>query len=277
MIRLIALDIDGTLVGDDSTVSPANRSALAAARDRGVRTALLTGRSRASSLPVVGQVDEGVIVALGSFDGALVELLPSGEVLADHRLPPDAAARSYAVMVEAGLGPEVFTEAPDKPVLAWDQALPPQRWLGENLHRLDVVGRPELDRVLADRPITISALSPLDVAEDCARRMRDELGDSIDVKITFSPRYGGYFSQVAATRATKVEAVKTIMERLGVERPQVLAAGDWLNDVDMLRFAGVGVAMGGSVEAVLSAADWVTASVEDEGVALAVDRYVLRG
>lgn len=277
MIRLIALDIDGTLVGDDSIVSQANRSALASARDRGAPTALVTGRSRASSLPVVEQFDQGVIVALGSFDGALVELLPSAEVLADHRLPADAAMRSFGAMVGAGLGPEVFTQAADRPVVAWIDALPPQRWLGENLHRLDVVDRAELERVLADRPITISALSPLDVAEACAERMRAELGDEIDVKITFSPRYGGYFSQVAAPRATKVEAVKTVVERLGVTSDEVLAAGDWLNDVDLLRFAGIGVAMDGSVEAVLLAADWVTASVEDDGVALAVRRYVLRG
>ncbi|MBD3175095.1 MAG: HAD hydrolase family protein [Armatimonadia bacterium] len=275
MIRLIALDIDGTLVGEDSQVSWLDQAALSAARDKGCAIALISGRSKGTVLPIVEQFDKGVIAAIGSYDGALVEMLDPPEVVVIRRLEADAALRSFDALVDAGMGPEIFPGGEDDPVIEWDEAGPPEEWRLFNLWRLEAVDRAELERVLTSGPITISAMGSLEQATAGIDAVRAACGDSVSASLTFSPRYGGYFAQVASPESTKTHALDALVERLGIDDSQVLAVGDWLNDIGMLRKAGVGVAMGGCVDEVQEAADWVTGAIGTSAVARAVKRYVL--
>jgi hypothetical protein len=275
-IDLVALDIDGTLVGEDSIVSLACRVALAEASRRGCRVALVTGRSRTSTLPVAEQLGDGVVAALGTYDGALIELHPSGEVLADIRLAPEAAYTAFFSMAEAGLGPEVFM-GPEYPhrIVVWKDGPPSSGWLDENRQRVWVADRGEVEAALAARPITISALAAYADTQACVEHLERSLGSAASLRITYSPRYGGHFAQVAGPNAEKGNAVELIANHFGVARERVLAVGDWLNDVAMLRWAGTGVAMGASEPDVIAAADWVTTSLEEDGVAAAIRRFVL--
>jgi hydroxymethylpyrimidine pyrophosphatase-like HAD family hydrolase len=73
----------------------------------------------------------------------------------------------------------------------------------------------------------------------------------------------------------KGRALARLARRLGIRRRETLAVGDWYNDTDMLAWAGIGVAMGNAPAEVQAAADWVTADCEQDGVALALERFVL--
>lgn len=277
-IDLIALDIDGTLVGEESIVSAGCRNALTEAARLGCRVALITGRSRASTVAVAEQLGDGIVVALGTYDGALVDLYPGGEVLADDRLAPEPAHRAFFTMVEAGFGPEIFMGPEYRdPVIVWEGSPPSSGWLEENRTRVRVGDRDEVEAALAGRPVTISALAGYERAMACVEHLERVLGDAASLRVTYSPRYGGHFAQVAGPETEKATAAARIAEHFGVSRERVLAVGDWLNDIAMLRWAGVGVAMGGSEPDVLSAADWVTSPLEEDGVAVAIRRYVLGG
>lgn len=275
MIRLIALDIDGTLVGDGSEVSHRDREALIEAHRAGCSVALISGRSRGTVLPIYEQFPVGVITALSSYDGAIVELTDPPEVVAVERMGPPMALAAFDALVEAGMGPEIFPGGPGDPVFAWEEAPPPGNWQQHNLWRLGLMDRAGLIEVLRGGPITISAMGPIEEATAGLERVREACGDGVSASLTYSPRYGGYFAQVASPKSTKTHALETIAQRLGVSSPEVMAVGDWLNDIGMLEIAGVGVAMGGSADEVIAAADWVTGPVEAAGVAAAVERYVL--
>lgn len=275
MIRLIALDIDGTLVGEDSEVSRWDREALVAASDRGCYIALISGRSRRTVLPICEQFPAGTITAIGSYDGAVVELLAPPEVVAVERMDPEVAVLTFDALVSAGMGPEVFPGGSGDPVVAWEGAPPPGNWRQHNLWRLDLLDRARLKTVLSRGPICISAMGPLDLAHRGLDAVHGVCGEQVSASLTYSPRYGGYFAQVASPRSTKTHALATLASRLGVTDSETMAVGDWLNDIGMIREAGVGVAMGGSVEAVRSAADWVTYELSQSGVAAAVRRFVL--
>jgi Cof subfamily protein (haloacid dehalogenase superfamily) len=275
-IRLLALDIDGTLLTTGNVLSPAVVSAAREALDRGCRAVLLTGRSLASTTPVAAQFPDGFVVGLGTYDGARLEWYPSGEVLRDVRLEPEVAARTLEIMYRYGLGPSVFPgDANGGPVYGSLEHPPPEMWQGLNLDRMRLLDEPEMLAALAERVVTISALADHDTAFACYEELRETLGQNASVIITLSERYGGHFAQVAGPLATKAAALVCLAERLDVPLGEILAMGDWMNDRAMLELAGVGVAMAGSPDDVLAAADWVTGSVADDGAARAIERFVL--
>jgi Cof subfamily protein (haloacid dehalogenase superfamily) len=275
-IRLLALDIDGTLLTTGNDLSPGVVSAAREALDQGCHAVLLTGRSLASTTPVAAQFPDGFVVGLGTYDGGRVEWYPSGEVLRDVRLEPDVAASTLRVMYRHGLGPSVFPgEADGGPVFGSLEHPPPEMWQGLNRDRMRLLSESEMLAALTERVVTISALADHDTAFACYEELCEALGESASVIITLSERYGGHFAQVAGPLATKAAALVCFAERLGVPLGEILAIGDWMNDLAMFEVAGVGVAMAGSPEDVLAAADWVTGSVAEDGAARAIERFVL--
>ncbi len=276
MVRLLALDIDGTLVGADSTVSAPTRSALARAADAGCEMVLITGRSRMAAVPIADQMPEGALAGLATYDGAYVEALPNGPVLQDERMAPEAAREAVECMARYGLGPIVFPAGGDgSRVYAWDDHLPPAGWLDLNPGRAVAVGSDAIAEELRRGVVTISALGTLETATACAEDMRASLDHSASVIVTYSERYGGHFAQVAGPRGTKAVALDLLAAHLGTPMENVMAIGDWVNDVGMLRAAGIGVAMGDAPREVREAAAWVTGSVAEDGVAAAIERFVL--
>lgn len=275
MVRLLALDVDGTLVGADSTVSAPTRAALGRAAEAGWRIALITGRSRMAALPIAEQMPAAALVGLGTYDGAQVEALPAGPVLQDERMAPEAAWASVETMAAHGLGPTVFPAwGEGRRVFAWDECPPPPAWLDQNPGRAAIVDREALDAELRQGIVTISALGTLETATRCAEGLRARLAGRASVIVTYSERYGGHFAQVAGPRGTKAVALGLLAEHLGTPLSDVMAIGDWVNDVGMLRAAGIGIAMGDAPEEVRDAAMWVTGSVAENGVAMAIERFL---
>lgn len=271
MIRLIALDIDGTLVGADSLVSAGNVAALRAARHAGCNIVLVTGRSRTSSMPIVEQFPEGVIGGLGAFDGAYAEVLPDGPVLVDGRIATSAASDAVRVMSSYGLGAVVFPGGrSDGTVSASAECPPGEKWLSENRHRTRLLGLHDLQRELEKGPITLSAYGEEAVVQACAAELRSVLDGRASVSVTYSPRYDGHFAQVAPNGLDKGSAVRAFARYFGIPREETAAIGDWLNDLSMLECAGVRVVMEGCPDELGRIADMVTKPAELDGVAAAV-------
>lgn len=103
-------------------------------------------------------------------------------------------------------------------------------------------------------------------------RLREALGDQVAYVIWEGP---WSFVEVLPLGTSKAAALEWLAARLGVAREEVLAVGDERNDIEMLAWAGTGVAMGNAHPEVKAVADWVTAPVEEDGCALAIERFVL--
>lgn len=227
---LAAIDIDETLIGPDRKIGRANREAIAGLRARGCRVVLASGRRHANMLPYCADLglDDFVI----SSQGARVEHASTGQVLHRAELDPATAAALAAEGLTRGYS--VLLWLADRVV-----AQAHSEWVGR-YERLtdDPVGIVDL-ATLADRPAekVIWAGDPGVIAEN-ADAMRTRLEDRALTTIT-EP----WSMEFSAMEADKKHGVAALARHLGIPRERVMTFGDGNNDVGMLGWAGMGVAM----------------------------------
>lgn len=260
---LVALDIDGTLLHYDGSVTPEVRHAVADVRDAGAHVVLATGRTTMAVLPVLAAlgIDRGWMVASnGAVCARLDPALPDGHEISDVvTFDPEPALRLLRGSVPEGLfAVEKLGEG------FWvSHPFPP----GELLERTRVVDFEDLCAAPASR-VTLRA--PSLAAED----FREIVERSGLVGVTYAIGWTSWLDLTPAG-VTKASALETLRERLEVPPGATLAVGDGANDVEMLRWAGLGVAMGGAEDVVVAAADAWTGRVEENGV-VPVLRSLLR-
>ena len=249
---LVASDLDGTLLTPELELSPALPGALRALADAGVVFAICTGRMFSSARAVAARmgVREGLVVC---YQGAMVADLADGSALYHTRMPAkDAAAvvRRLRVLgrhVNAYIDDEMYVDEVDK----W--ALHYTRHTGVELHQVD-----DLEAEVLRRPPTkLVAITDADdvtrILPDLQRRWRDRL---------FVERSQPEYIEFAAGGVSKSGALQWLCERLGLRRECAVACGDGDNDRDMLRWAGLGVAMAEAAPEVRAAADVVVPRAE---------------
>ncbi len=272
-IRLIALDLDGTLLNGGKTISPADRSAVEAAIGRGVLVVPVTGRP-AQGVPQEVLDLPGVRYVISS-NGATIRDVVTGETLLETHLEAETAlavlaASDHVTMIRevfrAGVG---YLSREDYDILC-------DRYKGAMLqYVLDT--RQVLPGTVADflreDPRPIEELFFLTGSEETKLALQETL--SALPGIGFADPFP-HDLEVMAGGIDKGEGLRFLLDRLGIDSAETMAVGDGGSDLPMLRAAGIGVAMGNATEGVRAGADWVTASNDENGVALAIEKFVLK-
>ncbi len=251
---LAALDIDGTLLAPDGDVSAEVRDAVADLRASGTHVVLATGRSPAGVRPVLAAlgIDRGWAVA--SNGAATVRLDPDlpggGEITDVVTFDPEPALRLLKDLLPGGL----FAVERQGEGFWVSEHFPPGE-LSEPVRVVDF-------EALCDAPATrVTIRAPhLDSSE-----MREIVERSGLAEVTYAVGWTAWLD-LTPPGVTKASALELLRSRLAVPADSCLAVGDGHNDVDMLRWAGLGVAMGGSDAETVAAADAVTDSVEQDGL-----------
>jgi Cof subfamily protein (haloacid dehalogenase superfamily) len=264
-VKLVALDLDDTLLDCGLQISPRCIEAIQAVRRHGVIVTIATGRMFKSALPYARQL--GIDVPLITYQGAWVKNSLSGEVLyyrpVDRMLTRnifqffDSCGVHYHSYFDDNLCMESLTEegqyyaqiAGVKPMLVHDL----YREL-EQREPFKIMGITFNERMLLDMELAL----------------KNGFGRQL-----YITRSKPNFIEVMHREATKANALQVVAEHYGVDRTEVMAIGDSYNDLDMLEWAGLGIAMGNAHKEVKEAADYVTTSNEEEGVAEALKRFVL--
>ena len=267
-IRVLALDLDGTLTNDQKIVPPRTRAALDAAAAAGVTIVLASGRPTAGITPLANDLGlpakGGCILAYNG--GAIVDC-KSGEVLYQKRLAPElvpelcafAAKEDFAILTYNKEG--VVTERPEDPWAAKE---------GFTCH-LPMIRVDDL-AAYVDYPVCkmLLTLDPARRDEVCAKG-RAQFAGRADLYPS-SP----FFIEAVPLGVAKDVSLAARLERMGLARENLMACGDGLNDRSMLEFAGVGVAMQNAEDAVKAVADYVTAADNNhDGVAEAIEKFIL--
>lgn len=273
-IRLVAVDVDGTLVGPHSEVAEPVREALSRARQRGCEVVICTGRSRATTVPIWEQIPASPwMIVLG---GAVVLNHLTEELLYRATLSLADVEPAVRLIRRAGLGPMAFNDGISGSGAIVETLSPPwPRWAELNSWRLEWVT--DLTRDLHFPPVVISAMGPPETVATLAGQLQAELKERIEVTVSVSWRYQASCVEVRPLRANKGYALRLAAEHLGIPRESVMAIGDYLNDLDMIEYAGWGVAMGDSPPELKERADAVTGTFSEHGVAQAVERWILKG
>jgi Cof subfamily protein (haloacid dehalogenase superfamily) len=265
--KLLALDLDGTTLNADLSVHPAVRQAIAAAQARGVRVTIATGRMFGSTLPYAK--DLRIVDPLICYQGALIRDPLTSETYQHVVTPGPLAAEAFGLLRNQGIF--VLSYIDEKLYVA-EQRPELDLYLTWHPEGIEVVVEPELEGVLAKRPPT----KLLFVADPpTAERETAVLAEHFAGRLS-AVRSHAMFGELTALGVSKGAALAALAERLGIAREQVIAIGDHENDLPMIAWAGLGLAMGNAIPSVREAADAVMPSVEEAGVAAAIERYILR-
>lgn len=268
-IRLVALDIDGTLVGPDLVLHERTRAAIGAAVRRGVAVSLVTGRMASSAVEFARQLE--LVEPIVAAQGGIIRAMPRagsrrvGRLL-HHRPLPAAVGREIIEWTrERGLDPHVnhlerFIIRADDP-LAEDYS----RFLGADAELV-----PDL-LVAISHPVTkVIAVGDEPLPESLLLPAREHFAGRADATISH-PR----FLEFVAPGVSKGWAVRWLARRARIPLGQVVAIGDQYNDLEMIASVGHGVAMASAPEAVRAVARMIALPVEEEGAAGIIEELVL--
>ncbi len=264
---LAAFDLDGTLLRRDLGITDRTRSALRNLRKAGMRLVVATGRRYESAAEQAGRLGFGEDDPVVCYGGSMVRRI-NGETLLHRTLDKDLGLEVLEWAAGRDLHARIFVDgriitSPDSPaalrflrrkeepgVVTVDS---PAAWLRNG-------GEDPTKLVIVDKPDDVEGW--LDEAREAFRGR------------AFVTRSLPHYVEIGGLQGTKSEALAFLCERWGIDSRRVLAFGDADNDVDMLRFVGRGVAVGPMTEEVRGAADEVVPGVEEDGVALYVERLL---
>ena len=265
-IKLVALDLDDTLLDPNLRISENCVRAIQEVREQGVRITISTGRMFPSALPYALQL--GIDVPLITYQGAWVKNSLSKEVLYFRPVPQGPAREVVHFFQNSGV--HCHSYFCDRLVM---ESLTEE---GKFYSRLAGVEATVVDDLIGSLE-TNAALKIMAITNDekkllyLEQKLKSKYGDKLHIT-----RSKPYFLEVMHPEADKARALEVIARHYGIDRQDVMAIGDSYNDLEMIQWAGVGVAMGNAVQPVKDAADFVTTSNEEEGVAEALRRFILK-
>ena len=266
--KLLVLDVDGTLLNDEREISKRTLAALLKVQQMGVRIVLASGRPTYGLMPLAKTLELGNYGGFVlSYNGCQIIKAQNGEILFERRINPEMLpylekkARKNGFAIFTYHDDTLITDSPDNEYIK-NEAL---------LNNLKIIREDEFSTAIDFAPCKCMLVSDKEKALiGLEQHWEKRLAGTLDAF-----RSEPYFLEVVPCGVNKANTLGALLEHLGVTREVVIAVGDGVCDVTMLQLAGMGVAMGHSQDSVKVCADYVTASNEEDGVALAVEKLIL--
>jgi Cof subfamily protein (haloacid dehalogenase superfamily) len=275
-VRLIALDIDGTLLDSRWKLSEPNRAAICEAARRGIEVALVTGRRYDFALPVAQ--DLGCPLTMIVNNGGMIRA-SSGETRLRHLLAADVARSVLEMCALWRNGAAVIFDRPRANQLMLERLDADDSIRYAYYSRnLDFIGLAQpLASCLTEDPLQVMFSGTVAEMEEAERVLLDSpVAEQVRLAATKYAARNFAMLDVLPPGCTKGTALEEWAERQGLRREEILAIGDNHNDLEMLRFAGIPVVMGNSVPELKTFGWHETHSNDESGVAAAIERFALR-
>lgn len=263
--KMIALDLDGTLNNDQKKISARTREALIAVQKKGVKVVLASGR------PITGLYRECEALELEKYSGILLSYnggkvidATTKKVLYEKSLPRETAVRllkhieEYPVTPIVDNGKEYVTTSKEE-------------FMIEAESKLNNLGIMEVNNVAAAvnfNPVKVLMAAPKEVLDPAIDKITEPFQEELSF-VKSSP----IFLEATMKGINKASSLQAVCDRLEIKPEEVMAFGDEKNDMEMLRFAGLGVAMGNACEPLKKIADEITLSNNEDGIAHVLEKY----
>jgi len=264
-IRLVAMDLDDTLLRDDWTISPRVVEAIQKAQAQGVKITIATGRMPISTRPYAEQL--GLDIPVITYHGAIIQQVLSGDIIYRQVVPSALAAEIVRYVSDQGVYVQIYLKDRVITTKRNERSREYAQISSVRIEEEDLLG------VLSREPEGVEKIL-----------LMGEEADLDQLAPILSQRYGEKvhitkskpcFLEMTERSVNKGVALAALAERLGIAQSDVMAIGDSFNDLEMIKYAGLGVAMGNARAEIKEQADIVTVSNEEDGVAEALERYVL--
>lgn len=265
MIKLIALDLDGTLTNDEKIITPHTMHSLMQAQRHGVRLCLASGRPPYGMRPLAEQLQlseyGGFLIC---YNGAHVEECATGRVLVEQQLDATFLQELREWQQKTGLtlmtyhDSHIYTEQPENSYVH----------ISCRNNKMEVV---KVDNFATDAPRPINKCLMVGSPET-VRQWETALQQAFEGRLNIL-HSTPYFIECLPPRIDKGLALEALLPLIGVRREELMACGDSFNDIGMLQYAGIGVAMQNAEEEVKAFADHITSSNNDDGIAAALNHF----
>ena len=262
-IALVVSDIDGTLVTGDKSLTAGAIRAAGLLAEAGIALSLVSSRPPAGFAMMTGPLK--LTHPLGAFNGGVL-LRPDLSILEEVLVPAEAARIALATFAELGVDSWVFTRD------TWYVSDPRGAYVPKERHTIqaDPVVVDTFDPLLARVGKLVGSTRDPDRLAGCETLLQERLGTLASAHLS-QP----YYLDVTPQVATKGYAVTRIAAALGVPLGAVAVIGDMANDLPMFEVAGLTIAMGNGIEALKKVAHFTTETNENDGFAVAMERYIL--
>lgn len=265
--KVLVLDIDGTLTNSKKEISPATKEAIQNIMEQGHKVILASGRPTPGMRRYERELElEKYGGYLLSFNGARIVECRSGEIVYQRLLPLALLTGLYSFAEKNGCG--LVTYLGDEVISAFS----PDRYV-ELEARINGMPVRQVENFLDFVDFDINkCLMTADVerAEALEKELREKYSDVASVY-----RSEPFFIEIMPKNVDKASSLDKMLEAVGAKREDVICCGDGFNDISMIKYAGVGVAMGNAQPAVREAADYITATNDEDGLVQVIDRFIL--
>jgi len=268
--KLIAMDVDGTLLTRERKIGPRTKEALHKAADQGMKIVLCTGRRYRSTLPIIDLLGVRPMVVVNG--GALVRHSETGKAIYRNGLPFALADAVLSFLANYDVSPLLFVDAfPNGP----DFVIEEDRKGNEEFLRYiqGGAGHYLVSKGFASAPrhklLEIAVFGPMGSLRSLLHRLRQEFGHDITTHVLQFDRYRHKSDclEIFKRGTSKWSALSHVAQQFGITDKEIIAVGDDINDLEMIQKAGFGVAMGNAREDLKDAADLVTGTCNEEGIA----------
>ena len=261
MIKMIATDIDGTILKWGLDFTPAMRQCIKRLKEHGVKVVLVTGRMHCAALPVAREL--GLDTPIISYQGGLIKDFDNNTLYQknlDSKYAKDIVlwARKNNIHINLYLDDKLYVERDNDIVKQYTDG----KFIDYEVINFDSLAIKNVNKILA-----IDLKDP-DKVTGWVNELREKYPELYIVKST------PYFCEIGCSEAKKSLGVEFLCKMWGLDKSEVLTIGDQNNDIDLVKAGGIGVAMGNGTPELKQCADFITDTVENDGFVKAVEKFV---
>jgi len=266
-IKLIALDIDGTIMDSNFWISDRVKSTILKAINSGIYVVIATGRMYSATVPIASGI--GIVTPLITYQGSMIrEFHENDDILLHHSISPElskqiiAELRKFEAQINLYLDDEMFIE---------DESAILAEYAGRRhiiYHKVN-----SFDSVAELKPTKILAMTENpEKATEIKNYLKGKYSDNL-----YITKSTPFYVEIVNNKASKGKAILFLAQQWGIDKSQIMVIGDQDNDIEMLEVAGIPVAMGNATEGLKKVAKYITDSVDNDGAAAAIEKFALAG
>lgn len=267
MYHMLVTDVDGTLLDKDGKVPDETKLVLRALRERGFITTVATGRMLATAEPVAREIM--INAPLVCYNGALIIDIYTGHRILERYIPSELLMKGIRILKSYGYEIGIYCND----ILYIDELNDRTRWYIEVNKGIPYETVGDMEAYIRSKGIDspkIFGIGDLDENSDVPEGLMEEL--SADFEVTYA---GGSHLEINLKGVNKGSGVKFLAEAFKIDRKDVICIGDGHNDISMLKYAGLGIAMGNADERIKSHADYITVANTENGLLKIVNEFVV--
>lgn len=263
MIKMIALDLDGTTLNSDHKLAEETKAALQEAMAQGVIVTIATGRMLRAAKPFAEEL--GIRGPIITYNGSLIADAESGEKIKEFRLDFDIARRLLQIAREK----DVLVQTYIDDMLVVDKLCAAIAGYCRVCNvPAKAVGR--IEDYWQSAPTKLLYVADAEILAPIWQELKAEFGDSV-----YITKSAPFFLEIINPAANKGAGVRSLAEHYGIAKDEIMVCGDSLNDMELFDAAGLKIAMGNAEQALKDKADFITLTNDEHGVAYAVKKFVL--